>query len=159
MASRWLEALKEEENKHNTAAALRGGQNRHGIGPAGKSKTPVIPPSKTSNTLRENPPAPIKRASKTSETTEAERLGLIATWSAEFGFVSLHDPTTGEWYDLQVKDAPGWAVGEARRRKELYKEGNRKALRLTSREMEQIWKAERPADEVGIVEEHPLEDA
>ena len=52
-------------------------------------------------------------AAKTANTTEAEHLGLIATWSARFGYVSAHDPTTGEWHDLQTKDALEWAVGEA----------------------------------------------
>jgi hypothetical protein len=51
----------------------------------------------------ETPESP---AAKTAKTTEAERLGLIATWSALFGYVSMHDPVTGEWHDLQTKDAP-----------------------------------------------------
>ena len=54
---------------------------------------------------------------KTDKTKGASGLDLIATWGLEFGYVSLHDPTTGEWWDVKVKDAPGWAVGEARRRK------------------------------------------
>lgn len=96
-------------------------------------------------------------AAKTAETTEAERLGLIATWSAQFGYVSVHDPTTGEWHDLQTKVAPEWALGEARRRKEQYRGGNRRAYRLTSSEMEELWRAESPIDE-GFVEDHPLEE-
>jgi len=91
---------------------------------------------------------------KTSKTpTEAEALGLVASWSVEFGFVSMHDPTNGEWHDLPTKEAPEWAVREARKRKELYRNGNRKAFRLTSLEMEEIWEAERPVEEEGIVEE------
>ncbi len=89
---------------------------------------------------------------------EAEPLGLVATWSREFGYVSIHDPTAGEWYDLRTKDAPDWAVREARRRKELYKDGNRKAYRLTSREMEEDWEAERVPESEGIVEDHPVEE-
>jgi hypothetical protein len=183
--SKWLETLKEEEVKHNTAP--RDGQNCPAVGPAENPKTPITSPSKTSKTplglrdrlveLRKNlrtrldspsktsetpdgePREPIRRTTKTSKTTEAERLGLIATWSSEFGYVSIHDPTTGEWHDLQVKDAPSWAVGEARRRKELYRGGNRKAYRLTSREMEEIWEAEHLASEdEGIVEDRPLEE-
>lgn len=69
----------------------------------------------------------------------------------------MHDPATGEWHDLQTKDAPEWAVGEARRRKEQYRGGNRRAYRLTSSEMEELWRAESPVDE-GIVEDHPLEE-
>ncbi len=90
---------------------------------------------------------------------EASELGLVTRWSQAFGFVSIHDPTTGEWHDLQAKGAPDWAVREARKRKELYRGGNRKAYRLTSREMEEIWATEHPpAEEEGIVEDHPLED-
>jgi hypothetical protein len=47
----------------------------------------------------------------------ASDLGLVAAWSRHHGYVSVHDPTTGEWHDLRTKDAPDWAVGEARRRK------------------------------------------
>ncbi len=43
----------------------------------------------------------------------ASELGLVAAWSRHFGFVSLHDPTTGEWHDLRREDAPGWAKREA----------------------------------------------
>ena len=141
MPGEWLKSLKEEESKHNTASALREGQSLHRIGPAENPKTPINPPSKT------------------SKTPEADQLGLVATWSHEFGYISMHDPTAGEWHDLQVKDAPSWAVGEAHKRKQLYKDGNRKAYRLTSREMEKIWEAEHLASEdEGIVEDHPLEE-
>jgi hypothetical protein len=54
----------------------------------------------------------------------------------------LHDPATGERHDLPTKDAPDWAVREARRRKELYKSGDRKAYRYTSGEMEEVWESE-----------------
>ena len=141
MAGEWLGVLKEEESKHNTNAALRERQNPRVVGPVEKPETPTNP------------------ASKTSKTSEAEDLGLVATWSAEFGFISVHDPTSGEWHDLHWKDVPGWARWEARKRKELYGEGNRKAHRLTSREMAQIWEAENPiAQEEGIVEAHPIEE-
>jgi hypothetical protein len=100
---------------------------------------------------------PESPAAKTAKTTEAERLGLIGIWSAQFGYVSMDDPATGEWHDLQTKDAPEWAVGEARRRKEQYRGGNRRAYRLTSSEMEELWWAESPVDE-GIVEDYSLEE-
>jgi hypothetical protein len=105
----------------------------------------------------EKPETPESPAAKTANTTEGERLGLIATWSAQFGYVSIHDPTTGERHGLRTKDAPEWAVGEARRRKEQYRGGNRRAYRLTSSEMEELWRAESPIDE-GIVQDHPLEE-
>jgi hypothetical protein len=157
----WLNSLKEEESKHNTAA-LREARSRRPIGPATRHKTPRNPPSETSKTpsghrtegknlqTRQNPP------SKTSETPKASQLGLVATWSVEFGYISLHDPATGEWHDLKTTDAPGWTVGEARRRKELYKSGNRRAYRLTARDMEEAWKSDQPVEE-GIVEDYPVE--
>ena len=46
----------------------------------------------------------------------ADELGLRAMWSRHFGYVSIHDPTTGEWHDLRTEDA-GWAVREARQHK------------------------------------------
>jgi hypothetical protein len=155
----WLGALKEEESKHNTAAALRVGQNRHAARPDEKPEPPTNRTDKTDKTPRANPPAPVTPTDKTDKTAEAEDLGLVAAWSVEFGFISVHDPTSGEWHDLHWKDAPGWARWEARKRKELYRNGNRKAHRLTSREMAQIWKAESPpAEDAGIVEAHPIEE-
>jgi hypothetical protein len=153
----WLNSLKQGESKHNTAAALRESQNRRPTGPVAKHKTPTTRTDKTDKTSRANLPAPINPPDKTDKTTQAAQLGLVAAWSGEFGYVSLHDPNTGEWHDLQTKDAPGWSLWEARKRKELYKGGNRKAHRLTSREMEEVWEAERPITEEGIVEEYPVE--
>ena len=165
MLGEWLNVLKQEENKHNTAAALREVQNRRAVRPAEKRKTRTEHPSKTSKTTAghqirsEIPETPITPPSKTSKTREAQRLGLVATWSHEFGFVSIHDPLTGEWHDLPVKDAPAWAISEAHKRKELYRDGNRKAYRLTACEMEEIWETEHLASEdEGIVEDHPLEE-
>ena len=125
---------------HNTAAALREGQNGHTVGPAAKPKMPI------------------NRTDKTDKTSKADHLGLGAMWSGEFGYISLHDPTTGEWHDVQTKDAPGWAKWEASKRKELYRAGNRKAYRLTSREVGEVWEAERSTIEEGIVEEYPVEE-
>jgi hypothetical protein len=153
---KWLNSLKEEESKHTTAA-LREGQSRRPIGPAAKRKTPKNLPDKSDRTRRQNLPMLKTRADKTDRTSEAARLGLIATWSAEFGYVSLHDPTTGEWHDLKTTVAPEWAVGEARWRKELYKSGNRRAYRLSARDMEEVWKSDQPPEEV-IIEEHPVEE-
>jgi hypothetical protein len=163
VAGRWLDTLKEEESKR-TSTALREGQSRRPIAPVAKRKTPVNPPSKTSKTTNghqvegKNLQTLEKLTVKTSKTPEPAQLGLIATWSAEFGYVSLHDPTTGEWHDLKTTVAPEWAVGEARRRKELYKSGNRRAYRLSARDMEDLWKSDQPSEE-GIVEDYPVEGA
>ena len=163
MPSKWLNRLK-EESKHTTAA-LREGQSHPSLGPPAKLKAPVNPRSKTSKTTKghqvevKNLQTPEEKLTvKTSKTPEPARLGLIATWSAEFGYISLHDPTTGEWHDLKTTVAPEWAVGEARRRKELYKSGNRRAYRLSARDMEEVWKSGQPPEE-GIAEDYPVEGA
>ncbi len=87
----------------------------------------------------------------------ASELGLVARWSSEFGYVSMHDPTTGEWHDVQTKDAPPWAGWEAAKRKELRRTEGATRM-LSAAEMEEIWETERYAEEA-IVEEHPVEDA
>ena len=129
--------------------------NPHGN--AGKHP-PKYPADRTSSTFR----APKNRTGKTGKITsdhkdEAEELGMIANWSHVFGFVSLRDPVSGEWRDLQTKEAAGWSLWEARKRKELCGDGNQRAYRLTSRQMEEMWEAEQHRDE-GIVEEHPPEE-
>jgi hypothetical protein len=87
-----------------------------------------------------------------------DRRGLIAKWAREFGYVSIRDPVSGEWVSVEFKSAPEWAKWEARKRKELYKGGNRAAYELTARQMEKIWEEEHPREEEGgIVEEHPIE--
>jgi hypothetical protein len=95
------------------------------------------------------------------ERERAEELGLVAKWSKTFGFISLHDPTTGEWHDLPTSTTPDWAKSEAFKRKELWKSGDRRAFDLTRAQIEEIWEEEHPPHEIhdlGIVEEHPLEE-
>lgn len=104
------------------------------------SQTPAV----TAVTGVVNPPEFVRRRYE-----QASATGLIAKWSPEFGYVSLHDPTTGEWHDLPTKEAPDWAKWEASKRKELYKGGNRNAYRLTSREMEKLWVGDHPDDPFG----------
>jgi hypothetical protein len=41
---------------------------------------------------RQTPESP---AAKTAKTTEAERLGLVATWSVQFRYDSIHDEAMG----------------------------------------------------------------
>src|SRR5215212_1320829 len=40
---------------------------------------------------------------------QASVLGLVARWSRERGYISIHDPTTGEWHDVPTKEAPPWS--------------------------------------------------
>jgi predicted metal-dependent hydrolase len=35
---------------------------------------------------------------------EADRRGLVVKWAKEPGYVSLHDPTTGEWHDVKASE-------------------------------------------------------
>ena len=67
---------------------------------------------------------------------------MIAAWSHEFGYVSLHDPITGEWHDLPTAEAPDWAKREAFKRKELGKLGGVADL-LTRAELEKVWEREK----------------
>ena len=84
-------------------------------------------------------------------------LGLVAKWSREFGYVSIHDPVLGEWWDVAVADAPSWALDEARRRKQLWRAGDRRAYELNAKQVEEIWQAENPEDPGFITEEYPPE--
>ncbi len=53
---------------------------------------------------------------------EADRRGLVIKWSKEPGYVSLHDPATGEWHEVPASGCPPWVLDDARahhrRRKE-----------------------------------------
>ena len=49
-------------------------------------------------------------------------------------------------------------MGKSRQRKELYKSGNRRAYRLSARDMEEVRKSDQPPEE-GIVEDYPVEGA
>ncbi len=69
VASKWPGALEEEENKLNIVAALHMIVEPRVVGPDEKPKTPE------------------DLAAKTAKTTEAERLDVMVTWSAEFGYV------------------------------------------------------------------------
>jgi hypothetical protein len=119
--------------------------------------TPKTPKTHAENqNFSESAQNPTPKTAKT--TPEADRLGLVATWSRVFGYLSIHNPTTGTWHDLPTKGALDWTRREARRRKELYKSGDRKAYRYTSGKMEQLWEAERAPEPEGIVEDHPIEE-
>jgi hypothetical protein len=108
------------------------------------------------------PPKPPPSRSRSRPISQKERAlaarrGLAAKWSREFGYISVHDPGSGEWHDMPIKEAPGWARWEARKRKELYKAGDRHAYELTRKHMEQIWDEEHSSEsEEGIVEDHAL---
>lgn len=45
---------------------------------------------------------------------EADRRGLVIKWSKEPGYVSLHDPTTGEWHEVPASECLPGVVESAR---------------------------------------------
>ncbi len=151
MNNKWQERLSEILKENNA----RAGGEKDFTDPTKPTHTTHTIPGEISPTAQN----PLTQLTQSQDvTSNPEDMGLVAAWSGEFGFVSLHDPTTGEWHDIATKDAPDWAVSEAFRRKDLYKGGNRRAYRLTSREMEELWEAEHLATEdEGIIEEHPVE--
>jgi hypothetical protein len=72
----------------------------------------------------------------------------VATWAREFGFVSIHDPLTGEWHDVPMREASGWALSEASTRKALWRAGDRQAFSYNSRQMGEIWeRSHRPVEQ------------
>jgi len=73
---------------------------------------------------------------------KAEALGLVARWSYEFGYISLHDPTTGEWHDIETNSAPDWAKKECFKRKDLRNRGTRRLL--NREEMERVYAEDIP---------------
>jgi hypothetical protein len=144
MSNKWrarlTEVLEADSAVHNTHSSLRAHEEVSEIRAEEKPKTPE---NRTAKNAKNN--------------SGASERGLVATWAATFGFVSIHDPTTGEWHDVQTKQAPDWALAEASTRKTLYKSGNRKAYSLNAPQMEEIWETEHPPPEEGIVEEYPIE--
>jgi hypothetical protein len=45
---------------------------------------------------------------------EAASRGLVIKWSREPGWLSLHDPTTGEWHEVKASECPPTVVESAR---------------------------------------------
>jgi hypothetical protein len=100
------------------------------------------------------------------ELQKALRLGLVCRFSREFGWIDLHDPTTGEWTTIEFKDAEPWMKRECFKRKELWKSGDRHFY--TRAEMERIWEREEapmweasaplPGRKIGLVYEDEVEE-
>lgn len=103
------------------------------------------------------PPLLKARRHLRAEASGADRRGLVARWSRTFGFIEIHDPIEGEWWELPWKEAPSWARWEARKRKALHKSGDRRASERSSQDMEELWREEHPPEpEIGITEDHPV---
>ncbi len=48
---------------------------------------------------------------------DADRRGLVIRWSREPGYVSIHDPTTGEWHEVPASGCPPWVLDEVKARR------------------------------------------
>jgi len=47
---------------------------------------------------------------------EADRRGLVIEWARERGWIALHDPTTGEWHEVQASECLPWIEDAANAR-------------------------------------------
>jgi len=47
------------------------------------------------------------------ELEEANKRGLVIQWSKHPGWISLHDPTTGEWHDVRASECLSGIVESA----------------------------------------------
>lgn len=45
---------------------------------------------------------------------DADRRGLVIRWAREPGWISLHDPTTGEWHEVKASECLPSAVESAK---------------------------------------------
>jgi hypothetical protein len=48
---------------------------------------------------------------------EAESCGLVIRFSREPGYLSVHDPTTGDWHELLASGCPPWMLEDAKMRR------------------------------------------
>ena len=53
---------------------------------------------------------------------EAVRRGLVIRWSREPGWISLHDPTTGEWHEVKASECLPSVVESAKAHRRRHKE-------------------------------------
>lgn len=68
--------------------------------------------------LAENKPRLLKLLTwERRKLEQADRRGLVIRRSREPGYISLHDPLTGEWHDFPAKDCFPSIVAEANTRK------------------------------------------
>lgn len=67
------------------------------------------------HTLREHKRALIRHLERERiKLEEADRRGLVIKWSREPGYISLHDPTTGEWHEVLSSECPPWILEDAK---------------------------------------------
>ena len=71
--------------------------------------------------LSEHKPALLRHLRQEQrELEEANNRGLVIRWSDQPGWISLHDPTTGEWHDVRASEClPGIVEAAKDHRKRL----------------------------------------
>ena len=68
-----------------------------------------------SSTLRDHKRALIRLLERERRKLEdADRLGLMIRFAREPGYLSVHDPTTGDWHELQASSCPSWMLEDAK---------------------------------------------
>ena len=83
----------------------------------GDGLTVDAPPAVITEDLRsamvENKPRLLKLLTwEQRKLEEADRRGLVIRWSREPGYISLHDPLTGEWHDVKASECLPGVVGK-----------------------------------------------
>lgn len=48
---------------------------------------------------------------------EGDRRGPVIRFAREPGYLSVHDPTTGDWHELQTSGCPPWMLEDAKARR------------------------------------------
>ena len=67
------------------------------------------------HTLREHKRALIRHFERErKKLEEADRRGLVIKWAKEPGYITLHDPTTGEWHEVLSSECPPWVLEDAK---------------------------------------------
>ena len=64
---------------------------------------------------------------------EADRRGLVIRWSREAGYISFHDPLTGEWHDVKASECLPGVVESANNRRKGAQDGRAELLREKGR--------------------------
>ncbi len=45
---------------------------------------------------------------------DTDRRGLVIRFAKEPGYLSVHDPTMGDWHELQTSNCPPWMLEDAK---------------------------------------------
>ncbi len=103
-------ALLEELRGRGVELVTEGGQLRY------RPTSSVTP--ELLDRLREHKPSLLKLLEwERRKLDEADQRGFVARQSKEPGWISLHDPLTGEWHDFPTRDCLPSSVAEAHGRR------------------------------------------